>query len=191
MWDQGGAVKRNSSIAVGQSPGSPLRDPHSNSFELFSDIETPTRLEKLTLCWPQALRPQTGWNQVDLADSPLPHHQPVRRMSMSWSCPLWSITIKLLTTLSKFGLYPVVAPFACQSNKGILSTPKSLCPSLNSVLGYRGQIWLHLLSIQKISELGREHSQVVTRENHFRYHSNPMGELNSGRESQSIKHPTD
>ena len=47
---------------------------------------------------------------------------------------------------------------------------------------------LHSLSIQKTFELGKEHSQVVTRENHFRYHSNAMGELSSGRESQSAKH---
>ena len=41
-------------------------------------------------CWPQAHRPQTGWNQkVDNEDSwnitLLPHHQPIRLMFMSWS----------------------------------------------------------------------------------------------------------
>ena len=39
--------------------------------------------------------------KVDVADSYLPHHQPIRRMSTSWSCPLRTITIKLLTIFPK------------------------------------------------------------------------------------------
>ena len=35
--------------------------------------------------------------EVDGADLHLPHHQPTRRMSTSWSCPLWTAAIKLLT----------------------------------------------------------------------------------------------
>ena len=55
------------------------------------------------VCYTEAHRTQSCWNQqVDDADSHL-LHQPVRRMSMSWSRPLWSITVKLLTTLSKWG----------------------------------------------------------------------------------------
>ena len=68
----------------------------------FAGTETPTRWEKLTLCYPWACRPQTGWNQkADDADSRLPHHQPIRRMSMSWSHPLWTIIIQVLTTHSR------------------------------------------------------------------------------------------
>ena len=34
----------------------------------------------------------------------LPHHQPIRRVSMIWSCPsLWTITVRLLTTPSRMG----------------------------------------------------------------------------------------
>ena len=45
----------------------------------------------VTTCWPQAGRPQTGWNQkTDDWDSKnitlSPHHQPIRRTFMSWSC---------------------------------------------------------------------------------------------------------
>ena len=56
------------------------------SLRCFADTETPTRWEKLTVCCPQAHRPLTCWNQkADEADSRLPHHQPIRRISMSWS----------------------------------------------------------------------------------------------------------
>ena len=74
------------------------------SLSYFADTETSTRWEKLTVCCPQAHRPQTCWNQkVGDADSQLPRHQPIRRMSTSWWCPLWTITIKLLTTPSRSG----------------------------------------------------------------------------------------
>ena len=54
------------------------------SLSCFADTETLTRWEKLTVCCSQAHRPQTGWNQnVDDADSHLPPHQPIRRMSTS------------------------------------------------------------------------------------------------------------
>ena len=84
------------------------------------------------ICCPQACRPQTSWNlKVDDADSYLPHHQPIRGMSTSWSHALWSITIKLLTNLSRWGRIvfrgrsfsrqePALSPFASQSNKALL-----------------------------------------------------------------------
>ena len=86
-----------------------------------------SRWEKLTMvCCPQACRPQTSWNlKVDDAGSYLHHHQPIR-MSTSWFCPLWFITIKLLTILSKWGHIVfrgrslLCFPFAWQSNKAIL-----------------------------------------------------------------------
>ena len=97
------------------------------SLSCFADTETPSRWEKLTMVWcPQACRPQSSWNlKVDDADSYLPHHQPIRRMSTSWSRPSWTITIKLPTILSKWGhsfsrQEPTVSPFAWQSNKAIL-----------------------------------------------------------------------
>ena len=47
----------------------------------FADTETPVRWEKLTVCCPQARRPQTNRNQkVDDVDSHLRHYQPIRRM---------------------------------------------------------------------------------------------------------------
>ena len=82
--DKGGTVRRTNSAALGQGPGSPSRDTQTISLSCFADTESPTRWEKLTVCCPQARRPQTGWNQkVDDADSHLPHHQPIRRMSTS------------------------------------------------------------------------------------------------------------
>ena len=74
------------------------------SLSCFADTETPTKWEKLTVCCPQARRPQTIWNQkADDPDRHLPHHQPIRRMSTSWSCPpLWTTTVEL-TTPSRSG----------------------------------------------------------------------------------------
>ena len=50
----------------------------------FADTETPTRWEKLTVCCPQAHRPQRDWNRK--VNEPDLNHQPVGRMSMSWLC---------------------------------------------------------------------------------------------------------
>ena len=56
------------------------------SFELFCRNWNPHRWKELTVCYPQALRPQISWNQkVDDVDSWLPHLQPIRWMSRSWS----------------------------------------------------------------------------------------------------------
>ena len=50
----------------------------------LADTETPTRLEKLTVCFPQVHWPPVGLNpKVDDSDSLLPHYQPFRRMFMS------------------------------------------------------------------------------------------------------------
>ena len=90
--------------SLGAGPGSASRDTCNNIFDRFADTESPTGQEKLTACCPPAQRPQTRWNQkVDDADFRWPHHQPIRRMSTSWSRPLWTMTIKPLTTPSRAG----------------------------------------------------------------------------------------
>ena len=108
----------------------------------FADTKTPTRGEKLTICCPQACRPQTGWNQkVDNAESHLPHHQPIRRMSTSWSRPLWTITTQLLTTSpagdTRFeDISPLWPPLPGKAIKLFISTlPKTLSPKVNLVSG--------------------------------------------------------
>ena len=63
-------------------------------------------LQLSDLAWhsTQACRYQTSWNQkVDDADSQLPPHQPVARMSTNWPCPPWTINRKLLTIFSEMG----------------------------------------------------------------------------------------
>ena len=58
----------------------------------FADTEIPTRWKKLIICCPQACRPQAVWNQkVDDADSQLPHHQPIRKMSMGQFAPCYPL----------------------------------------------------------------------------------------------------
>ena len=97
------------------------------------------------VCCPQASRPQTSWNlKVDDADSYLPHHQPIRRMSMSGSHPLWTITIKLLTILSKWGHIvfwgrrSLCHPLPGKVIKLSFSTsPQTLFPRFDSALVYR------------------------------------------------------
>ena len=39
--------------------------------------------------------------KVENTDSYLPYHRPIRRMSESWSHPLWTITTKLVTIIPK------------------------------------------------------------------------------------------
>ena len=114
------------------------------SLSCFEDTETPTRWEKLKVCCPQACKPQTRCNQkVDDADS----HQPIRRMSTSWSHPfLWTIAIKLLTAPpgrdTQFWEYlPAVPPLPGKAIKLFFSiSPKTLSLRFNSVLVLRGQI---------------------------------------------------
>ena len=71
--------------------------------------------------------------KADDADSYLPHHQSIRRMSTSWSCPLWKVTIKLLPIFPELGhmilrAWAGFALCAWQSNKAIL-----FCFTQNSV----------------------------------------------------------
>ena len=73
---------------------------HTTEFlSCFADTETPTRWEKLPVCCSEAYRRQITWKQnVDVADSHSTHHQPIRRISMSWSHPRWTTTIRLFIT---------------------------------------------------------------------------------------------
>ena len=124
------------------------------SLSCFADNETPNRWEKLTVNWlmmvhcPQACRPQPGrleaegwWCWLPLSSSPA--HQ---KNAMSWSCPFWTITIKLLTTRSRSGhsfegLSPLWHPLPGQAIK-LPFLPKTLSPKFNLVSEYRGHIWL-------------------------------------------------
>ena len=118
------------------------------SLSCFADTETPSRREKLMInddMLPTACGPQTSWNlKVDDADAYLPPHQPIRRMSTSWSRPRWTITIKLLTILSKLrhivfrGKRPPCPPLPGKVRKLSFSTaPKTLSPRFDSALVYR------------------------------------------------------
>ena len=84
--------QNNSNVAIKQRQGC-LVPPQglyvmfwAMSFELFCRYWNPIRWKKLTVCCPQAWRPQITWNKkVDDTDSQLPYYQPVRRVAMSWS----------------------------------------------------------------------------------------------------------
>ena len=86
-------------------------------------------------------------NKINDADSHLPHHQLIRRISRSWSCPLWTITIKLF----QFGTHSFEAiRLLCPHlpDKAIKlffhTASKTLSLRFNSISGYRGQIQLHV-----------------------------------------------
>ena len=105
------------------------------SLGCFGDTETPTRWKKLTSCWPQACWPQarwsqTSWNQkVDDVDSQnttrLPHHQPIKIMSTSWSCtcnpsPHRVIKHVSLKAIREFGSFehelPILLSWPCNQH---------------------------------------------------------------------------
>ena len=123
----------------------PLQGTHITiSLSSFTDTKTPSRWEKLTVCCPQARRPQTSWNQVDDADCHLPHHQPIRRTSTSWSRLLYYKTPHYplqVRTHSFEGIIPLWSPLPGKAIKLFFSTsPKTLSLRFNTVSGYRGQI---------------------------------------------------
>ena len=85
-----------------EQPWGRLLEPHQQIYSTISlshsaDTETPPRWEKLMInssMLPTSMQtPDQLDLKVDDADS-LPHHQPIRGMSMNWSCPLWTITVK-------------------------------------------------------------------------------------------------
>ena len=122
MWDQ------RETSSLGARSWFPIKG-HKSIFEVFCRHWNPCRWQKLMINDGILPTSRQTPDQLDLkiedADCFLPHHPPIRRMSTSWQHPLWKITIKLLTILSKWthGFSrqdPAVSPFAWQSNKAIL-----------------------------------------------------------------------
>lgn len=87
--DKGGTVKRNNSATLGQHLVFSSSD--TTISELFWRYWNPHQAEGNHVV--PTSRSQMGSD----ADSHLPHHQPVRRMSTYWTHSLWTIPIKLLT----------------------------------------------------------------------------------------------
>ena len=85
--------------------------------------------------------------KINDADSHILHHQPIRRISRSWSCPLWTITVKLFQvgTHSCKGIRLLWPHLPDKAIKLFFHTSsKTLSLRCNSVSGYRGQIQLHV-----------------------------------------------
>ena len=86
-------------------------------------------------------------NQINDADSHLPHHQLIRRISRSWSCPLWTITIKLFHVgTHSFEAIRLLCPRLPDKAIKLFfhTSSKTLSLRFNSISGYRGQIQLHV-----------------------------------------------
>ena len=101
--------EKQARAALGQSPIFPLTDTGDRQLSLSHSAETepPSRWEKLAINGGMLPTSMETPDQLDLkidhVDSYLSHHQPTRRMSVSWSRPLWTITIKLVTVFPKPG----------------------------------------------------------------------------------------
>ena len=101
-------------------------------------------------CRPQAQRPQISWNKkAGDANSHSPHHQPIRRMSTSWSCFFWKYYYRtphcpLQGGSHSFeGFSPLWPPLPDKTIKRLFSTSSNtLFPRFNMVSGYRSQIQL-------------------------------------------------
>ena len=93
IWDQGETVKSS----LGASSLFPTNVNTQHLWPILQILNPPPRWEtlmiKMACCHkqvdPRAAGPEGWWCCLLLT-----HHQPIRRMSTSWSCPLWTITIK-------------------------------------------------------------------------------------------------
>ena len=116
----------------------------------LSHLQILNPLQVGEVCCSQAGRPQTHWNQkVDDAKSHLPHRYPIRRMSTSWSCPLWTMSGKHLTNSFKVGTHsfkgicPLWSPLPGKAIKLFLAiSPQTVSLRFNLVSEYRGQVQL-------------------------------------------------
>ena len=139
-------------------------------FELLWRYWDPHQMGEVSRVLPTSRKtPGQSEPKVDDADSHWPHHQPIGRMSLSWLHPLWTITVKLLTTPPSedtvLQALALCGPFASQSNKAILFyfTQNSMSPRFNLVLGagagfgcrQKGQVLHVFYSLSILFQLSR------------------------------------
>ena len=151
---------RNRQETIVQPSGRVLAPPQgihiTISLSSFADTETPTRWEKLTVCCPQACRPQTGWNRRLIMlplTSPPTNQKNVHKLIMpclNHNCKSPHYPLQVGTHSSE-GIRPLQPPLPGKAIKLFFSTsPKTLSLIFNSVSGQRGQIqlqnWPYLFS---------------------------------------------
>ena len=150
----------------------------TKSLSYFSDTETPTRWQKLTVCFPQACRPQMGWNQeVDDAPPNFPpshpftsaptNHKNVQKLNMPslnhyYKTPHFRLRYTVLRALA-------CSDPVCTIKLFFPTSPKTLSLRFNSVSGYRGQIWpqrypIHLYGSDRISGTEDRKPNIMTKE---------------------------
>ena len=141
---------RKSGAAVGQGLGSPQGIHRKIWLSHSADTESPSRWEKLTVCCPQAGRPQTNWNRRMMRLTPtfLTANQ---SEECSWadhtlSEPLrWNTLPRPPGQHTQFeGIRLLRSSLPGRAIKLFFSTsPQTLSLRFNLVLGYRGLIWPH------------------------------------------------
>ena len=151
--DKGGTVKRLNSAALGQCPGSPSRDTHNNILELFCRYWNPHQVGEVNCLLststetPDGLEPEGWWCWLPPTSPPTNQknvHQLIKpSLNHYYKTSHYPLEVR---THSFEGISPLWPPLPGQAVKLFFSTsPKTLSPRINSVLGYRGQIWLHFL----------------------------------------------
>ena len=112
---------------------------------MHPDTETPTRWEKLTLCCPQALKPEGWWCWFRLTSPPI-NQKNVHKLIMPclnhyYESPHHTLQVG---TCTFEGISLLWSPLPGRAIKLFFSTsPKTLSLRFNLVLGYRGWICLH------------------------------------------------
>ena len=143
----------------------------------FAETETPSRWENLTLnhgMLPTSLQtPDQLDLKVDNVDSHLTHYQLIRRMCTSWSHPLWTIIIKLLTIFHKLEHMVLRASAHC--------VPLSLANNKATLFYFTrssvSKIWLGT-PVYREAELSAPHSQSC---------GTPTCSVTSGIRSQALQ----
>ena len=111
----GDPVNRNNRVALGQSPGSPLRDIQSNIFELFCRYRTPHQVGEVNKTLPTNTEPpdlleaEGGWYWLPFTSPPIN-----QRTSTNWHAPpeLKSPQPPSGRGTQFWGNWPAVVPFA-------------------------------------------------------------------------------
>ena len=101
MWDQGKQTVKSSLVLPHQQLHTII------SLSYFTDTEIPSRWEKLVINDDTLTTRMQTPDQLNLKLDDVnfysPRHPPIGRMSVDWSCPLWIITVNLLTIFPMLG----------------------------------------------------------------------------------------
>ena len=148
--DKRGNVKRNNSSALGQGPGSPSRDTHNDTFELFCRYWNSHQVEKVLYGAHKHVDPRPVGTRrlVMLASTHLttnPSEECPRADHALFEPLLENSSLPLQVGTHSFeGISQLWTPLPGKAIKLFFFTsPKTLSPRFNLVSGYKNWIWFH------------------------------------------------